>query len=265
MRKLRIMHVWGPCSISCTLAKKMDELYDTESLVLALKEWDRYGHIVYGEVWDTHLYLFLPRMLLKARNYDIIHLHDRDVYLPYLRRLYPVKKLIIQYHGSAIRNRWEEKKPLWKKADSILVTTPDLLEGGPDNAILLNNCVDTEMFTPKTPHVGRALTRTYKADEEAEGLADAHGLKLDILRKLVPYLYMPNILGRYEYYIDVKRNPRGDDLLTRNGVLSMTGLQALACGCKVLDSDGVIYESLPDRNQPEYAVKRLHSIYEKMI
>jgi hypothetical protein len=73
-----------------------------------------------------------------------------------------------------------------------------------------------------------------------------------------PYLKMPELLRRYEYYIDVKRDSNGELL---KGTLSKTALEALACGVKVITCEGKIVEALPLDHRPENVAKKTFNLY----
>lgn len=264
--KMKVLHMHGIGSIPNTLGRYMDQHFNTENLVITLKKWDRFGHMVSGEVWDHYRRIFSLRFLLLARKFDIIHLHDRPYYLSYLHKLYPGKKLIIHLHGSSIRGQWDEKEKELRYADKIFVSTSDLLKGAPDGVLLLRNAVDTERFSPQNKQaLGKALTRSYGAIFESVKAAHENSLTLTFMPDLVSYEDMPKLLGRFEYFIDIKRNPLGNDLLTRGGVLSMTGLQALAVGSKVIDSEGKIFKRLPCEHTPKYAATILYEHYRDLI
>ena len=68
-------------------------------------------------------------------------------------------------------------------------------------------------------------------------------------------------LSKYEYYIDVKRGLYGNIL----EALSLTGLEALACGCKVIDWKGDTRVGLPFEHHPEYAAETLFKIYQEIL
>ncbi len=263
---MKVLHIHGICSIPNTLGRYMDQHFNTKNLVITIKAWNKYGHMVSGEVWDHHRHIFRLRFYLLARKFDIIHLHDRPYFLSNLKKLYPCKKLIAHFHGSSIRGQWKEKEKIWKYADKIIVSTSDLLKDAPKDVLLLHNAVDTERFSPcKDQMLGKALTRSYGAINESIKAAHENDLTITFMPDFVSYEDMPKLLGRYEYFIDIKRNPRGSELLTRGGVLSMTGLQALACGSKVIDSDGKIYYHLPVEHTPKYAASILYEHYRDLI
>jgi hypothetical protein len=248
LRKLRVLHVGNVAHIAEVLATYTDKFYGTESVVL--------------ERGGSSPYLFALKALLKARNFNIVHIHYADSLLPWFRRVYPHKKLVMHYHGDDIRRKWKQKQNRWKHANVILYSTSDLEDAEtPENAVHLPNTVDTELFRPYWPYRARqaksALTFTHYADDLAKELANQHNLALTIMQRTVAYAEMPFVLSNYEYYVEVKRNFEGILLDS----LSVTGLQALACGLKVVKWDGQVIEGLPEVNKPEHVISNLYSLY----
>jgi glycosyltransferase involved in cell wall biosynthesis len=214
--------------------------------------------------WDAKM--FGAHVFLRAfiDDPDIIHVHSFDKCVPTLSDIAPV---VLHYHGSDIRGRWAEKRPLWLKADRILVSTRDLLEGAPVCAEYLPNPIDTEMFKPT---VGRredtALHFNYGAVDLAQKIADEHSVKLVIREKGQRYADMPSIFGGYTHYIDVKRDGAGRVLISNPGDSgSLIGLQALACGCEVLTVNGARPLGLPPEHRPENVAKRLFKVYRELM
>lgn len=80
----------------------------------------------------------------------------------------------------------------------------------------------------------RALTFEYGATLRAAEYARRYNLDLTVLpRGSVMYRDMPDLLRSFDWYLDIKRG-RSEIL----PALSMTGLQALACGLEVIRYDG---------------------------
>lgn len=262
---MKILHIWNPCSVASVIARDMDKKYNTNSSVVTLKKYDKHKDTVYGVTWDMHPLFFNIKIILYAKRFDIIHVHRRDDLLPFLRKLYPKKKLIIHYHGSEIRDLWEIKHGKWSLTDHIFISTPDLLNGAPSDAELLLNPVDLTLFKPMNDvgKTGDALTFEYDANKEAKKIADRHGLKLDIYKRNVLYVNMPLLLNKYHYYIDVKRSK--DILLYDEGAISLVGLQSLACGLKVINRDDEIFDILSKEHMPEYAMERVYNVYKELL
>ena len=138
----KVIHIWGICGIGGLLSKYMVQYYpdNYECISIARKSHDVFYHSnEYTLVWDNRASIWLMKCVLKSRNYDIIHLHSGIQWLPYYRFIYPNKKIVLHLHGTKIRGRWN--KVNLSKADLILVSTPDLLEGSPDRVIYLPNLI----------------------------------------------------------------------------------------------------------------------------
>ena len=148
-----------------------------------------------------------------------------------------------------------------------MVSTLDLLEGAPEGTVYLPNPVDIDIFNPplhKADH-DSALTFSHGAVDVAEKLAEEHGLTLTVHPRNMKFLEMPGLFGQFSWYIDTKRNNKGTLLCRSGGSGSLTGLEALACGLKVINSDGEIRVGLPDQHRPQNAVMMLEPIYKSLI
>jgi glycosyltransferase involved in cell wall biosynthesis len=256
---LRVLHIWNTAGVASVIAKYMDRILGTESLVVHRKAFDRYGVTTYGELWDCGAKVFALRCLLLARRFDIIHVHSLDKLVPFLKILYPGKPVILHYHGNDIRNKWSLKRKYWSKADAILYSTPDLLNHEtPKLAVYLPNPVDTDLFHkfPDTFRKSRtALAFKYHLDiDKANSYAKKYGLSIEFLERNIPHNKMPEILNKYEYYIDQTQIPS----------LSKTALEALACGLKVIRWDGEIIEGLPEEHKPENVVISLVKLIKEL-
>ena len=74
------------------------------------------------------------------------------------------------------------------------------------------------------------------------------------------YSELPKTLNQYGGFIDIRHHKQRGLLTDR----SKTGLEALACGLKVLTPEGWI-TSLPERHKPEIVVKNLIAKYEEVL
>ena len=157
---MKILHVWNIAGVASILAKYQAKLLRWKTWVITRRAYDRYGLTIYGEALNVSAKVFKFKTLLMSRKYDIIHVHSLDEIIPILKLLYPKKKVIIHYHGTDTRGKWKERKNYWEKADRVLVSTPDLLQGAPNHVIYLPNPVDTELFKPM-PELRRPRTALY--------------------------------------------------------------------------------------------------------
>jgi hypothetical protein len=93
---------------------------------------------------------------------------------------------------------------------------------------------------------------------EAEGIAKKFGLKLTWMdRWSVRYDQMPDLLSKYAYYIDLRRPPGHIEARS----VGKAALEALACGCRVIDWSGKIIEGLPEQNEPVRVAAKWNDVY----
>ncbi len=151
IENIKILHIHNVAGIAGTLTKFIDGNYGTESLVLMRSALDKYNFMRGGSKSNCGAISFILKCILTARKFNIIHIHDLDKIVPWLKRLYNNKPVVLHYHGTRIRGLWREREELWKKSDAILVSTPDLLEGAPKSAIYVPNPVDIRFFTQNRP------------------------------------------------------------------------------------------------------------------
>lgn len=262
--QIRILHIWNITGSGSTISKFMDKTYKTHSWVITRKKFDPWEHTLYGETSILGAKSFTLKALMMARKYDIIHIHAFDKIVPYLKLIYPNKKILLHYRGVDIRGIWNSRVKYWNKADIICVSTEDLLEGAPPGIIYIPRAVDTDLFHPiDTSNIGTAFHISYNADDLAKKYAEENNLSLTIndrLKTPIKYAKFSKTLLKYEYYIDVKRSNG-----KRLEVLSKTGLEALACGLKVIRWDGEIVEGLPEKHMPKNIVKKLYKIYMEIL
>jgi len=272
---LRVLHVWNTAGVASVIAKYQRKLLGWDTWVLMRREWDKFGLTTYGEVLDVSAKRFILKVLLMARKYDVIHVHFLDRIVPLLKLLYPWKTIILHYHGE-IRGRWSERRKYWRWADILLVSTPDLLEGAPDHAIYLPNPVDTELFKPmpklRRPGTGLFIVKwgrmhawSYLKDIVYKYCREL-SIECEVLfadKNPVKHTEMPYLLNKYEYFIDIPHGSQEHGRLLQ--VLSKTGLEALACGLKVVRWDGRVVERLPPEHRPESVVYKLKEIIEEKM
>ena len=265
---MKILHIGNTAGVGSIIAKYMDQLFGTESLVVQRRVSDPYGFTTHGELLDCGAKMFTLKCLLKARKFDVVHVHYFDKIVPFLKFLYPKKPVVLHYHGDDIRGKWNLKRKYWSKADFILYSTLDLLDDETSKqAVYMPNPVDTAIFRscPVKSKPKTAFHFSYNADDLAIEYARKYGLELTIYDKqkhgAIPHLKLPEVLCRYEYYIDVKRNSYGELL---KGPLSKTALEALACELKVITWNCKIMEGLPPENHPEKVAKQIFNIYLKV-
>jgi glycosyltransferase involved in cell wall biosynthesis len=156
-------------------------------------------------------------------------------------------------------------------ADAVLVATPDLLDLAEKKSIYLANPIDTDHFQPvrdELRHSGQAqgeriLTITNEAIDVdlvlsycKENGFDKNVEVYDRITNPVMYSDMPNLLRRYDTYLDVR---------FINGKLvdgmSKTGLESLACGLTVIDHKLNYHKGLTPQHDATRIVSELSAIY----
>jgi hypothetical protein len=257
---LKVLHIWDVSNVASIVARTMDMIYGTKSTVIVRKAFTFYDFPVYGKVIDSGPTIYAIRCMLEARKYDLIHVHNFDKIVPYLKLVYG-KPVVLTYHSLTISKEWDKRRKRWSKADAVTVSTPNLLREG---VTLIPNPVDTSLFKPMGPHEkGTAIYLSYNAEEEARAIAEKFGLKLTIVERNIKHADMPYILSKYEYFIDIKRSPKVSKEIIK--AVSKTGLEALATGTKVITWDGRILESLPEENKPENVAGAYYTLYHTLI
>lgn len=289
--KTKIVHIWNICGIGGLLSRYMDRYFDYESIALMRKAHDPYGHANEKTItWDTNSKIWLLRCIWRSRKADIIHIHSGVQWLPWFKRFYPDKKYVIHFHGTKIRARWEEYD--LSGFDAVIVSTPDLLEGSPPGTHYLPNPVDEELIQKVKEYlecepIHAAFHVDRYAVDKAHEYAAKYGLELVIfkrdeipmkkehfLRYMGKYEYFICVerseyllkVGSHEYYVDVKRDYPGhkhaDKVLE---AFSLTGLEALALGCKVIDWNGDLIDMPLVEFGSEVIAKRLDTIYKDLM
>jgi hypothetical protein len=259
-----VLQVWNTSGVASVIAKFSDRAYGTRSTVITRKKMDRAGLTTYGRAYDDGAKVFFARALLMARKYDIVQVQALDRIVPWLKRIYPSKPVLMQYLGTDIQDKWKEKEPRWSHADKVTYCTPNLGKGAPAEALYVPIPVDTDLFHPlggpRDPD--SALSFRYGMDAEAEEAANSRSLKLTMLdRWTVPHHDMPALLSRYAYYIDMRRPPGYIEARS----VGKAALEALASGCKVIDWSGKIVEGLPKENDPVEVARRWHDLYAEVL
>lgn len=265
----KVIHIWNTAGIGGLLARYLDRHYDYESIAIARVSHDPFGLATEKTiVWDNRAIIWLMRSVLKARNYDIIHLHSGIQWLPYYRMFYPGKKIVLHLHGTKIRGRWGDVD--LSKADMVLVSTKDLLEGSPEDTLWLPNPVNEDLISKiKELKIKKSEGWAFHVDRfasvEAVEYAQENKLQIVVRNRDKIHQYHESFLkamSNFEYYIDVKRGfPGHKEEGNILEAMSLTGLEALALGCKVIDWKGEVHEGLPPEHRSENVAELLHHFY----
>jgi len=264
-RKIRVLHVWNTGGAASVIAKFSDRLYGTESTVIARKAADPVGLTTYGRTYGDGAARFFLRALTMSGSADIVQVHSLDRLIPWVKRIHPGKPVIMYYLGSDIRGIWDRKAPRWRRADFVGYTTSDLAEGAPEVAKQVFCPVDTDAFplAAGPRKADSALSIRYGMDAEVQRYAKDKGLDLTLVeRGSVPYSKMPELLSRFEYFLDFRR-PAGRQSAVE--CLGKAALEALSCGCKAVDWAGRVYSGLPPENRPEKVAAAWNEVYRRLL
>jgi len=266
---MSILHIWDTGGVASVLSKYLRKNYRVKSTVVSIDYNDPCNITTFygGQHYPGGTTVTNIRFLMKGLMYDIIHIHSAYHLVKHFKRLYPYKKVVMHFHGGDVRKTgWNNLKDIRKNANLVFVSTPDLLDGAPNNVLWLPNPIDIELFKPMPSlrNTGTALHFSFGADDLAAKYARKHGLELTIYDRKkhgwIPHWKFPEFLCQYEYCIDVKRVTGGKI----GPALSKTGLEALACGLKVIRWDGEVIEELPEEHNPVNVVTKLWSLYQKL-
>ncbi len=260
---MKILHAWGTAGVASLISGTMDLKFGTNSTVLMMKRFDPFG-LSRGSIRGGSR-LFYLRLSFAALNADIIHVHSNESIFSWLHSLFPHKPMIMHYHGSDIRSL---KKPTFRGiARHIFYATKDLAKYFvPGEATWCPIPVDRKMFRRTNPPKSQnsAVSFNLNKVEETKMIAKKFGLELDILERRYHWMEIPGILSNYNYYLDIKEDPKTHEIL-RSGYLSTTALQALSMGLKVIDADERIYTEFPAENDVESVATMVYGVYEKIL
>lgn len=255
---MKVLHIWNTAGVASLLASTQRE-HGHEVSVLMRASHDPFNFTSYygDKPLNVGGALFITEVIKQAANYDVIHVHALYKILKELREAYPLKKIILQHHGTELTtaNFYEVSKS-YTYCDSIISSTIDIYELLHKYGVkswYIPNAVDTKLFKPSGNGVGALYISTRYLNQDA-ALNFIGAIPYDIYtidREKAPTTIdqMPELLNQFELYIDVKfLEPVNTKPIQ---AMSKTGLEALACGLKVLNYNGDIIEGLPTEHTPE--------------
>lgn len=306
---MRIIHIWDQAGVAYILAKYQRLLGHEAAVIKAIDQDKYGIDAFYKKyLRNANTQDFLDKCFEEAKLSDIVHIHSRIDVLFKLRERFLIsgKKIILHYHGTDIRgiNNSKVQTPLqlsfasimqrskkslamklwksyyyskkmklhneaWKIANTVVVSTPDLLHLAP-NSIFLPNPVDTDHFKvdlnlPRQQKNG--LTMDTEVTDIKKTLHYCKKNKIDFAidvydrtKKPVMYEDMPDFLKAYKVYVDI-RYVNGKILKN----FSKTALEALACGLEVLDYQLKYRKGLPPEHDPMKVSSQLLDIYRKAL
>jgi glycosyltransferase involved in cell wall biosynthesis len=290
-----VLHIWDQAGVAFILAK-FQQANGNESKVIRIKNADKYG---IDEFYKEYGLFVAPEELIyksieEARKADIIHIHSLPEMVINIRKIYGRSKIIIlHYHGTDIRGFSKDNsrtfnlgnilkpKNIVKKikkrrlhikaqrlADRVIVSTPDLIQLV-KGSVFLPNPIDTDHFNNKRLAKERSvdISKGVIVNSEVTNIELAMNyfehkkidLSIDIYDRTKNPIYykdVPNFLKKYDVYVVLRFVIRK---LIKN--LSKTGLEALACGLRVLNYKLEYMNNLPSEHCPTNVVTILSSIY----
>lgn len=280
----KILHIWDTAGVASLLSRELKK-YDYKSDVIMRTIHDPFGMTkYYGQesvMLEGNPYLTYCKK--RAEDYGIIHIHGIYRLVPEYKKMYPNKKIVLQFHGSEL-SMCEEIEFLVecsKHVDAIICSTPDLIplvecHSELPKPVLCVNPVDTDLFKP-LPEIEKITDkavyvkiRYIEFDQVQKYLKNNcpweyvvfdrdQGEAIHCERVGLQFYDMPKFYNKYKKLIDVKiyKHLNGNPAQA----WSKTGLEALACGLSVFNHENKIYTALPKEYTPDYHCKSVMSVY----
>lgn len=265
---MTVLHIWNTAGVASLMARSLRGIgIKADVLIRSLHDPFQFG-LFYGfDPLDLDAKQFTGVCISTAKQYDVIHIHSAHRIIPLLREEYPLKRIIYQAHGSEITNGDpDEYTSNISKADAVISSTKDLneilLNAGIENALILN-AVDTCLFkdTSSERNGDLLMQLPYLNMDETIRISKQYSENFTIFNRSnhIPFWKMPELLNKYNRFIDVKV---GTWMNEPTQARSKTAIEALACGCTVINYDGTISKGLPEENTPEYQLNKIKQIYD---
>jgi len=259
---MKILFVWDVAGVSCVQAKYLRKRGHICNVMMR-KSYDGFGFIdFYKEIsLDADGNEFDNWAIRNAEVNDIIHVNS-DYQLAYrIKKEYPDKKVILEYHGSDVRLTPIKDREMWERPlDKILVSTPDLLDYGIEKVVeWLPITIDREHFKVSKHSRGALFIKPH--DQELPPTDTPYNIHV-VLRDVTPWKYseMPRLFKLYNTYIDIRK----DKDVGYMTALSKTALEALSTGMQVYTHDKRIITELPKWHEPETVITQLEAIYNSL-
>lgn len=253
---MRILHIYDIAGVAYVLAKWQNRTGHTSDVI---NQFDPFG---YHDFYAGNMKVQDPEECAQVIEsispfYDILHVHSVYQILPRIAKA--GKPIVMHYHGSDVMREDPFRKYCEQFAKAFLVSNEYLLKYQP-GARWLPNPVDTEHFKPQNSGGGGAFTFDIEYLDRIRLLHDMSD-EFTFVERGVSYRNVPAIFSRYGGYIDIKYHKEWGLL----PALSKTGLEALACGLRVLNYKKEWAEGLPEQHRPENVVKTLDGLYTSLI
>lgn len=250
---MKILHISSMAGIAEILSRDRPN-----DIIFQVRDLDKFG---FGDYYGkTHYFMDYEDLITTANriqdDFDKIIIHDFIEFLPE----FPEHKVVIYFHGSKLRVIQEDQKDELKDY-RVILTNKELLEYYPEGMVVPQP-IDLELFTEHKLNQRDieylSIQRGYQF-EKLRDLTLTQYPKCKVLNRnenIEPYQRMPIILNSCKNYIDVKwdySKPEPKPLPDP----SCTGLQALACGCRVFSHNHKEFpKSLLKRHDSKIIVER---------
>jgi hypothetical protein len=219
MKNKKILHIFNTAGVSNVLnyfLNSYPEKHNFSSKLITRLYYETFGFSEYynDKIFKRRDEIFYAYLLLIAKKYDILHLNTTDKFLPFIRKAFKNKKIILSYHGTDIRGKVNEREEYYKHADFVSVSTKELSQ---DKFEYIPNIIDFNHFNLKDNkkiirnealflYLGKHEIEAY---EKVKKLLKSHykDLNLTVHKRWedpIPYKNMPKFLSKFEYYFDIK-------------------------------------------------------------
>lgn len=255
---VRILHFSSMAGIGEMLAYEANKL-GHQSFVIQKRDLDPFG---FGDYYKDTVYIdsidkYMQLLFDSSRNSDVVIVHDWIEFLDEIE----CPNIYVYFHGSKLRSLPKEQiETILSKVKGIILSTPDLKEYCQYGNVL-PQCVDYDLFYDygfERSFDQMTINRKYQRDFIEPRIRQRFPNCIYYERnnsRPIPFHQMPETLNRWKEYVDVKFDYSKPEPKIINA-RSTTGLQALACGCKVYDYDGnIVSKNILPKHDSKQVVK----------
>lgn len=256
---MKILHIGDRAGVAFTLAEITKE-NGHFSKVLFRPAHDRLGiwkkFSSDNEPYNGRVLKFLFHVIKVASKYDIIHSHI-DVFVPFLKMIFPRKTIICHYHGTDLRKANIKKiKFVSMFSDKIAIATTDLINYvNRSKTLFIPNTFDKKFLASELGKREKIIFLPITLREDKNYMFSLNAWR--ILREKIPYVKLKiikwgNDIAKCEEILKkddrvVWLKPLSKDEMVREmkacsivweqhlvGVFGITGIEAMAAGVPVL-------------------------------
>lgn len=258
---MNILHIGDHSGVAAVTSNMCTRLGHPSVVVVG--KADRWNH---GDYYKNTLHVKHLLKVLEAtiEDYDHVVYHDSYNMAAELDHFHIPSSFM--FHGNELRDNPDIGMDVdnLESIDNLFVTTEDLMKYAP-TAELFRRPIDLDLFvsdhTSKRLDMGVCLTdKCYMIPaSNMTDISDRVVLVADRGENIRSYDKMPDFLNSLKYYYDIKFKPTSPPMVIPD--LSMTGLQALACGVAVW-SNGIWFTKFPEVHSDEWVCKEFISVLE---